>query len=104
MPHEAQALGIWDVQRMPRDIQNFAHTKLYRELKLKFKQKRIPRELFKNTIFQLKLAHKNNPNLIDWNNKRLSGCMHWATSIQGHDFWSDLDRAIETFPAPREMW
>ncbi len=85
-------------------VHNLAHTKLYRELKATFKRKRIPRELFKATVQQLKRAHYANPMLINWNNGRLSGCMHWATSIQGHDFWCDLDRAIETFPAPRDMW
>lgn len=85
-------------------VHNFAHTKLYRELKATFKRKRIPRELFKATIQQLKRAHYANPNLINWNNGRLTGCMHWGTSIQGHDFWNELERAIETFPQPRDMW
>lgn len=87
-----------EIAPIPVEPQNFAHTKLYRSLKDKFQQKRIPRELFKQTIWQLKRAYRHDSRNVDWSKSRLSSCMHWGSTIQGHDFWSDLDRAIETFP------
>lgn len=74
--------------------QNYAHTKLYRELKTVFRNKGIPRNLFVATIQQIK--HVGNG--VNWNARDVGGAFEWATSPQGHDFWAELHSLIVTFP------
>ena len=86
---------------MPNKLpQNVAHSKLYRELKRRFKNRQIPAMLFKETIRQVMYASKFID--VDFDAPELSLAFTWNDSPQGREFWNELNSLILRFPAPRQ--
>lgn len=87
----------------PPVVQNYAHTKLYRETKKVFKNRQIPRELFKQTIMHIKAADAHPLVNVNWNASNIRAAFSWHDSPQGGDFWMELERMIHTFPPKKQV-